>query len=153
MKFDSSSLLLHGGIPAKIDVYIPSALMDVEIADDVWKKAIKQFNIELDKRPTTLTKVNDFSVDLLRLELEEDKLGIGSVVLFFVAKEENIPKIAEIHFRLTGHLTFDKESGKVDDMVIKNITYGGDDSCKYSILSNDSYNEQQQVYGGMPCST
>ena len=147
MKFTTSSVLLDGGCRVKLDVYIPSFLLDYEISDVVWQKAIDDFNKKLDSRSHVTTRVNGINIDVLKVESVEtsaDFLAMGAVILLIVAKEEDVPKIADIHFCLTGYLTFDGKSGKVDGMVINNITYGGADSKTFRIL-DDSYEQRRQV--------
>jgi hypothetical protein len=140
MRFNSKSVALNGGCRVKFDVYIPTALLDVEISDEIWQIAIDDFNKKLDARPTVTTKINEVAVDVLKLESVEDSidyLKMGAVILLIVAKEEDIPRITDIHFCLTGYLTFQEKSDKVDGMVINNITYGGDDGKKFRILDDN----------------
>jgi hypothetical protein len=138
MKFNSQSVTLNGGKRVRIDVFIPAALLDVEIPDHIWQSAIDDFNEKLNARPSVTTKINEVEVDVLKVESVEDSdlLKIGAVVMMIVVKDEQWPKIADVHFCLTGSLTFDSVSGKVDGMVIKNITYGGDNSKKFCILED-----------------
>jgi hypothetical protein len=140
MRFYSDSVIMDGGLNYKVDVYLPAALLDVDISDEVWQKAIDDFNVQLNKRPTVTTTVNGVEIDIIRLDSVKESsnwIKIGAVVLLFVIREKDADKIKDIHFCLKGHLTFDSVSGKVDGMVIKNITYGGDNSKKYQLI-NDS---------------
>ena len=140
MTFTTSSVLFDGGCRVKLDVYIPSFLLDYDISDAIWQAAIDDFNKTLDSRPHVTTHVNGVNVDVLKIEsvdTSSDFLAMGAVILLIVAREEDIPKIADIHFCLTGYLTFDSVYGKVDGMVLKNITYGGTDNKSFKIL-NDS---------------
>jgi hypothetical protein len=141
MTFNSKSVILNGGCRIKFDVYIPSALLDVEISDEIWQIAIDAFNKKLDARSTVTTKINDVAVDVLKLESVDDSkdyLKLGAVILLLVVKEENAPKISDIHFCLTGYLTFQEKSDNIDSMVIENITYGGQDGKKFRILDDSN---------------
>lgn len=139
MKFTTSSVLLEGGCRVHLDVYIPSFLLDYDISNEVWQQSINDFNEKLNSRESVTIKINGIDVDVLKLEseLSTDFLAMGAVILLIVVKEEDIPKISDIHFCLTGVLTLEHKSGKVDNMVINNITYGGIDSKAFKIL-NDS---------------
>lgn len=148
MKFNSQSVTLKGGCRVKFDVYIPSFILDYEINDSIWQTAIDNFNKELDKRQSVTTKIDGVMVDVLKLESVEDSadwLKMGAVILLVVTQESDLPKIKDIHFCLTGHLTFAEQSGKVDGMVIENITYGGSNSKAFKVL-NDSVKQQGTVH-------
>lgn len=140
MKFTTSSVLLEGGCRVHLDVYIPSFLLDYDISNEVWQQSINDFNEKLNSRESVTTKINGIDVDVLKLEseLSTDFLAMGAVILLIVVKEEDVPKISDIHFCLTGVLTFEDKSGKVDNMVINNITYGGIDSKAFKILNDNN---------------
>lgn len=142
MKFNSNSVIMDGGCQVKFDVYIPAALLDIEISNDVWQKAINEFNKKLDARSSVTTEINGVKVDILKVELLKEPpltyvFAPDAIILLVVIKEEDISKIADVYLCLTGHLTFDLDSGKVDDMIIKNITYGNKKFC----ILNDSNND------------
>jgi hypothetical protein len=139
MIFTSNSVIFNDASQVRLEVYIPSALLDVSIPDSVWQSSIDNFNHRLQNRPTVTTNVNNVFMDIIKLESVEDSidcLRIGSVVLMVLMKEEDIPKISDTHFLLTGHLTFAPKSSKVESMYIKNITYGGSESKTFKILND-----------------
>lgn len=144
MKFDSNSVLLNKGIEVKVDVYIPTFLMDYDIPDEVWRKAIAEFNQKLNQRKTVTQKINEIEVDVLKIEsVDEDEyhignLRMGAVILLLVAHQNDIYKISDIHFCLTGQLTFEGNTNIVDGMTIKNITYGGSNSKQFKLLEEES---------------
>jgi hypothetical protein len=138
MVFTSNSVILNGGSRIKIDVYIPSALLDLDIPDVVWQSAIDKFNAKIHDQISVTSEINGVPTDVIKLESVKDStdwLRIGAVILILIVKEEDAPAISDIHFTLTGHLTFKPKSDTIDEMVINNITYGGEDSRKFSILS------------------
>lgn len=149
MKFNSNSAILNGGCRVHIDVYIPAFLLDYNIDDEIWQEAIDTFNKKLSDRPSVTSTINGVNVDVIKVESVADSsdfLKMGAIILLLVAKEEDVIKIADIHFCLTGYLTFKDRSGIVEKMVIKNITYGGEDSKKFRIL-DDSDDEHGEVSG------
>jgi hypothetical protein len=113
---------MKGGIHLKMEVYIPIALIDVDIPDDVWKDAVKNFNNKLDKRECSSVKIADLFADVLRLEVVE-KERIELVNLLLVVREDDIPKVGEMYFFLNGYLTFDQKTYQTDGMVVENISY------------------------------
>jgi len=137
MKFSTKSLLFNGGIPARTDVLIPAALMNVFIPDEIWKTAVKSFNKKLDDRNSFSVEVNGVSIEALQLEIEETNSRIESVVLLFVADDKNIVKMPEVQFRLKGHLTFDTASDKVEGMVIEDVVGYNQDGKSYGLLTDN----------------
>lgn len=130
-------VMLNGGHKTKLDVYIPSALLDIDIPDLVWQSAIDEFNKQLNNRSSITTKINDVDIDIIKLESIQDHLDIlrlGGIVMSVVVKENDIQTISNIHFILSGSLTFEYGTDKVESMIIKNITWGGDDSKKYKLI-------------------
>ncbi len=120
MVFTSNSVILNGGTRMHLDVYISSALLDVDIPDFVWEKAITNFNKVLNKQLSNTKEINAVPVDVIQLESVQDSLDylrMGAVVLLLIIKEEDIEKIADIHFRLTGFLTLKPKSDIVESMT------------------------------------
>jgi hypothetical protein len=138
VNFQSNSVLLKGGIEIKTDVYVPTFLMDYDISDGVWEKAINNFNKKIDTRPTVTCSINGLNVDILRMEVAEDSrnfLAMGAVLVYMVARPIHVQDLMDIHFIISGFVTFEDSDRKtVNGMVIENITYGGDDSKKFNVL-------------------
>jgi hypothetical protein len=142
VKFNSKSIIMEQGIQVKTDVYIPGFLMDYEIPDEVWSEAIVEFNKKLNVRTSVTQKINGIDADVLQIAPIEDTiddLRMGAVVLLLVVRGVDVEKIADIHFCLTGQLIFKLgTTTEVEQMIIKNITYGGEDSKKFRILEENS---------------
>ena len=138
MRFNSKSVLLQGGIQIKMNVYIPAFLLDYTITDEVWQVAIDNFNKLLDTRPSVTLKIDGIIVDVLRVESIKNsasQLKMGAIVLLVVAKEEDVTKLASMHLSLTGSVIFTLDTDKeVEEMIIKNITYGEPESRTHKIL-------------------
>jgi hypothetical protein len=138
VNFQSNSVLLKGGVELKTDVYVPTFLMDYDISEGVWEKAIHQFNKKLDSRSSVTCTINGINVDILRMEVVEDSrnfLAMGAVLVYMVARPLNVQDLMDIHFVISGFVTFDDNERKVvQGMTIENITYGGDDSKKFQVL-------------------
>jgi hypothetical protein len=101
---------------------------------------VDEFNKKLNSRSSITTKINDVDVDIIKLEPIQDHLDIlrlGGIVMLAVVKEDEFKNIADIHFVLSGSLTFEDGSDKVESMVIKNITWGGENSKKYKLLNEE----------------
>jgi hypothetical protein len=138
VNFDSKSVLMKGGVELKADCYIPTFLMDYDIPESVWEKAINDFNKKLADRPSVTCEIKGMDVDLLRVEVAaqaKEFLAMGAVAVYLIVRKKDVEEILGIHFVISGFVTFDEKKGKkVDGMVIENITYGGDDSKRFKIL-------------------
>jgi hypothetical protein len=138
VNFQSNSITLKGGVEVKTDVYVPTFLMDYEIPDSVWEKSIEDFNKKLNDRPSVTCLINGINVDILRMEVVEDSrdlLAMGAVLVYMVARPIHVQDLMDIHFIISGFVTFDDDERKsVRAMTIENITYGGDDSKKFQVL-------------------
>lgn len=129
---------MKGGVEVKVDVYVPTFLMDYEISESVWETAIGNFNKKLAARPSVTTHINGIDVDILRIETLEnakDYFAMGAVLLYMIVRPEQVESILDIHFIISGFVTFEETlENIVDGMKIENITYGGDDSKKFKVL-------------------
>lgn len=124
MTFNSDSVILNGGSKVYFDVNIPAALLEIDINDAIWQRAIDEFNLKLDKRKSVAGKICGVDVDILRLEAVKDTidyLRIGAVVLSIVIKDNELSKIEGVKLILKGYLEMVGE--EVSNLVIKNIVY------------------------------
>lgn len=123
MKFDSNSVMLRGGSQLKLDVYIPAALLSIDIPDNIWQSAVDNFNEKLNKRSNVTIEINGIGMDVIKCEVVREVLEIGAIVLLVVMREDDYGKIADTIFRLNGYLTFSDGTDIVDEMTITNICY------------------------------
>jgi hypothetical protein len=129
---------MKGGVEVKTDVYVPTFLMDYDIPDEVWDVAITTFNKLLSNRPSVTCQIKGMEVDILRVEVVQNAkplLEMGAVMVYMIAKPHDVKDLLDIHFVISGFVTYEDETKKkVDGIVIENITYGGDDSKRFKIL-------------------
>ena len=119
MKFNSNSVLMHGGQELKLDVFIPKALMDIDISDEMWQLSIKNFNKLLNSRENVTAEINVIKVEAVT----EDSMKLGAIMLVIFMKESEYEKIANTMFKIRGHLLFKPMSDVVDELIIENICW------------------------------
>ena len=124
MKFNSNSVLMHGGQELKLDVFIPKALMDIDISDEMWQLSIKNFNKLLNSRENVTAEINGINVDVIKVEaVTEESMELGAIMLVIFMKESEYEKIANTMFKIRGHLLFKPMSDVVDELIIENICW------------------------------
>ena len=119
MRFNSKSVTLNKSASYLVSVAQPTQLKQYKIDENVWKKAIEDFNKRLDKRPHVTMKFGDFRVDVLKVH------RMGDVIqMWLMVKQENMTDVEEMTFTLKGDVYFvDNSDVLVDTMIIRDIMY------------------------------